>query len=334
VKQVISALRKAIIEDGPIVLGVGAVWLAMLIVLASKGVSGLRPSAYLGNLLLYVITLSVMAVFVLAGLLYRHRPKSPIGFLLGLLASSNWLAQVARGIPMLLAVAVLMPAFSAMKSSIPLFNSFSWDPVWVSADRMVHGTDPWRLLQPVFGFPIVTSLLSVAYHAWLFIVYAGSAYFCIFPKDRELRAQYFISYFACWTIIGVAMAIGFASVGPCFLAPLTGDHRFDEQMAYLYHANERYPVFVLGVRVGAPRLSLCNGWICRSDSRSGPWRRRDRRGHEACDNLPLGDSSGRQPSSIQGRHPRSASCIRARPLAVGPASSISRAAGQPSSRAS
>ena len=247
-KQVISAFRKAVFEDGPIIAGVAAVWLAMLVVLASKGVSGLHPSAYAGNLFLYLVTLSVMGVFVLVGLLFRARPESPIRYLFGLLSSSNWLAQVAAGIPMILAVAVLMPAFSAMKSSIPLLNSYSWDPVWIAADRAIHGTDPWRLLQPVLGFPIVTSLLSVAYHAWLFIVYAGSAYFCIFPKDRELRAQYFISYFALWTVVGVAMAIGFASVGPCFLAPLTGDHRFDEQMAYLHYANGQHPVFVLAVQ--------------------------------------------------------------------------------------
>jgi PAP2 superfamily len=248
VKQVISAFRKAIVDDGPIMAGVGMMWLAMLIVLASKGVSGLHPSAYAGNLFLYLVTLSVMGVCFVVGLLCRARPKSPIRYLFGLLANSNWLAQVVAGIPMMLAVAVLMPAFSAMKSSIPLFNSYSWDPVWIAADRTIHGTDPWRLLQPVLGFPVVTSFLSAAYHAWLFIVYAGSAYFCIFSKDRELRAQYFISYFALWTVVGVALAIGFASVGPCFLAPLTGDHRFDAQMAYLHHANERYPVFVLAVQ--------------------------------------------------------------------------------------
>ncbi|MCL6684579.1 phosphatase PAP2 family protein [Sphingomonas alba] len=220
----------------------------MLAILATRGVSGFRPSGYLGNLLLYVLTLGVMSVFVLGSLLFRHRPKSPIRFLWSQVASTSWMARIARGFPMLVVVAVLIPAFSAMKSSIPLFNTYSWDPVWIAADRAIHGTDAWRLLQPVAGFPIVTSLLSVAYHAWLFIVYAGSAYFCIFPRDRELRARYLISYFACWTIIGVAMAIMFASVGPCFLAPLTGDHHFDPLMSYLYSANQQYPVFVLPVQ--------------------------------------------------------------------------------------
>ncbi len=246
--RLISTFRQAVAEDGPIVAGLAAVWLGLLLILASQGVSGLRPSAYAANLLLYLVTLGVMAVFVFVGLLNRARPKSPISFLLGLIAGGNWLAVVVRGLPMLAAVVVLMPAFSAMKSSIPLFNSHDWDQTWIAADQAIHGGDPWRLLQPILGFPIVTSLLSVAYHAWLFLVYAGSVYFCFFAKDRELRARYFIGYFAIWTVVGVAMAVAFASVGPCFLAPLTGDHRFDQQIAYLRSANEHYPVFVLAVQ--------------------------------------------------------------------------------------
>ena len=247
-KRLVSAFRQSLAEDGPIVAGLGAVWLALLILLASKGVNGLQPESYAANLFLYLITLCVMGVCVFVGLLYRTRPKSPIGFLLGLIASGDWLVKVARGIPMLAAVVVMMPVFSAMKSSIGLFNSYHWDETWIAADQAIHGTDAWRLLQPVLGFPIVTSLLSVAYHAWLFLVFAGSVYFCFFAKDRELRAQYFIGYFSIWTIVGAAMAVAFASFGPCFLAPLTGDHRFDEQMAYLYAANEQHPVFVLAVQ--------------------------------------------------------------------------------------
>ena len=247
-KRSISAFRQALAEDGPIVAGLAAVWLALLVLLASKGVNGLRLDAYAANLLLNFVTLGVMAIFVFAGLLYRERPASPIGFSLALLTNGDWLANIARGLPMWIAVIVLMPAFSAMKSSIPLFNSYSWDPAWIAADRAIHGMDPWQLLQPVLGFPIVTSLLSVAYHAWLFLVYAGTVYFCFLAKDRELRAQYFIGYFAIWTVVGAAMAVAFASVGPCFVAPLFGDHRFDEHMAYLRAANEQYPVFVLGVQ--------------------------------------------------------------------------------------
>lgn len=146
---------------------------------------------------------------------------------------------------MLLALIVFMPAFSAIKSAIARFAPYSWDPTWIAVDRAIYGTDAWRLLQPVLGFPIVTSMLSVAYFAWFFLIYSGSIYFCFLSHDPELRAQYFMSYFATWTVCGVCLAIAFASVGPCFVGPLLGIHTFDAQIAYLNAANEHYPVLIL-----------------------------------------------------------------------------------------
>jgi hypothetical protein len=97
----------------------------------------------------------------------------------------------------------------------------------------------------LLGYPIVTSLLSVAYVLWFFLIYSGSIYFCFLSRDAERRARYFISYFATWTVCGVCLAIAFASVGPCFVGPLMGIHTFDAQMAYLNAANEHYPVLIL-----------------------------------------------------------------------------------------
>jgi hypothetical protein len=162
VKRAITALRLALVNDGPIVAGLGAVWIALLILLASKGVNGLQPESYAANLILYAFTLFVMGVFVFMGLLYRARPESPISYLFELVASGEWLVKLARGLPMLAALVVMMPAFSAMKSSIGLFDTYHWDSTWINADQAIHGADAWRLLQPVLGFPIVTSGLSVA----------------------------------------------------------------------------------------------------------------------------------------------------------------------------
>jgi len=160
-------------------------------------------------------------------------------------ASGEWARRFARGLPMLMALIVFMPAFSAIKSAIARFTSYSWDPTWIAVDRAIHGTDAWRLLQPVLGFPIVTSMLSIAYFVWFFLIYSGSIYFCFLSRDQELRARYFISYFATRTVCGVCLAIAFASVGPCFVGPLLGMHNFDAQVAYLNAANEHYPVLIL-----------------------------------------------------------------------------------------
>lgn len=244
-KEVIRDLRRTATEDWPILAGACGIWAVLVLMLAAKGVNGLQAASYRNNLSLYLLTLVVMALLAAGWKLYRARPDSPIGFLIRLAGDREVVSRFVRGVPMLAALAIFMPVFSAMKSAIPLFNSRNWDAAFIAADQAIHGGDVWLRLQPLLGFPIVTSALSIMYFLWFFVIYAASIYFCFFSRDRELRAQYFITYFASWTICGVFLATLFASVGPCFVGPLLGDHRFDEQMAYLRAANEHYPVLIL-----------------------------------------------------------------------------------------
>ena len=109
--------------------------------------------------MLYLGGLALMALFVIGRMLYRERPQSPIRFLAALAANPGWVRRFAQGLPMLLALIVFMPAFSAMKSAIGRFHPYAWDPTWIALDHAIHGRDPWRLLQPVLGYPIVTSAL-------------------------------------------------------------------------------------------------------------------------------------------------------------------------------
>jgi hypothetical protein len=245
VKQVWSEWTRSATEDWPIVAGAGSVWAVLVLLLAAKGLDGLDPASYRSNLLLYLVTLAILAVLAAAWALYRARPKSPIDFLVRLITDGGGGKRFVRGVPVLAALVIFMPAFSVMKSAIPLFNPQIWDAVFIQADQAIHGRDAWRMLQPVLGYPIVTAALSIMYVVWFFVIYASSIYFCFLSVDRELRTRYFIAYFATWTICGVVLATLFASVGPCFVGPLLGDQQFDEQMAYLRGANEHYPILIL-----------------------------------------------------------------------------------------
>ena len=135
-----------------------------------------------------------------------------------------------------------------MKSAIPLFNDYGWDGTFINWDIALHGRDAWRVLQPFIGFPLITSLLSIAYHLWILLIYGGTIFLTLYCSDRTLRVRYFSAYFAAWTINGVVLAIVFSSVGPCFVEPLLGNKHFAEQMRYLNHANENFPVMVLRVQ--------------------------------------------------------------------------------------
>ena len=151
------ALRAYIRDVSPILVGVALVWLTLLALLAWQGVNGLRIASYANNLVLYLSSLLFFVVFLVGRQMIRDKPASPIAYLLDLATQPGWQHRFARGAPMLLALVVFMPAFSAMKSAIPLFHDYNWDTVWVEADRAIHGTDPWMLLQPVLGWPPLTS---------------------------------------------------------------------------------------------------------------------------------------------------------------------------------
>jgi len=84
-----------------------------------------------------------------------------------------------------------------MKAAIPLFNEFGWDAVFIQADRVIFGTDAWKILQPVLGYPIVTSALSIAYHAWILLIYAGGIYFAVYQRQIGRRyIAYHPSFFS------------------------------------------------------------------------------------------------------------------------------------------
>jgi PAP2 superfamily len=215
--------------------------------LASRGISAFRPDSYLANLILFFYVALVWAIVRILKILFVDRPEAPTRMIMATFISRELLPRYISAGVVLACLLAFMPAFSAMKGNISAFNAYSWDNVFITLDRQIHGNDPWRVLQPLIGYPIVTSVLSGFYHVWLILLYAISFYFLV-HKDRQLRQRFFLSYFLCWSVIGVGMAIAFASVGPCFAEPIAGRNDFAPLMHYLRQADQSYPVLVLDVQ--------------------------------------------------------------------------------------
>lgn len=245
---IIAGFRTRLNDDGPILCALVCSWIFVILFLSHKGLTGLSWISCIENLKLYLFALGVVATVMGARQLYIARPASPLRYLARYTSNPAFVIELVGGLPMLAAMVLYIPIFSSVKTAFPALLNYSWDPTLIAADRMIFGTDAWRVLQPVFGFPIVTSALSFAYHIWIVLIYGGGAFFCFFVRDRELRAQYFITRFLSWIVMGMILASAFASVGPCFVGPITGNHHFDDQMAYLRMANTHYPVLVLPVQ--------------------------------------------------------------------------------------
>jgi PAP2 superfamily len=235
-------------DDKPIIITAAICYIAIALTLAFYGVNPLRPGSYVSNIAIYASCFAFYISYRVLKLLYIQRPESPVQAIIEHELSTERIASYVRGFPVLLCLIVFMPVFSALKSSIPLINDFGWDSQFIALDREIHGDDPWRILQPVLGHPLVTSIFSMFYHVWIMLIYAGGLYFCLNKTHIEIRKRYLMSYFLAWSIVGGLLAILFASVGPCFALPMLGLDHYQPLMQYLREANESYPVLVLEVQ--------------------------------------------------------------------------------------
>jgi len=241
-------LQGLIVADIPIYFVSGLLLAFCLVVFAAYGI-GVGPELIAANARLYAVAGFAMAVVDTIGLLWRHRPDSPTAFLIATWRRRlNAPATIAR-LPLFAIAIVFMPFFSKMKSMIPLFNDFEWDPTFIAWDRTLFlGHDAWEVLQPVFGYPAVTAAMAGLYHAWMLLIYMGTLFFVFHPAAAGIVRQYFLGFVLIWTVIGGGLATLLASVGPCFVGPILGDTTFDAQMAYLHAANEQFPVLTVNVQ--------------------------------------------------------------------------------------
>jgi len=244
----LAPFRARLIADAPTLAITLVLFLLCLSLMASKGVY-MAPSLFGMNAQLCLASAAVGLLLDMGWRLYKFRPASPTAFLKDHYLRPEFRNRVLAGVPMLLVFLVFMPFFSKMKSMIPLFNDYTWDPLFIAWDQaLFFGRDGWEVLQPLFGYPAITALLAALYHLWFLLLYPGCLFFCFFRIDELTRRRFFLSFVLTWTVIGGAMATAFASVGPCFLEPLLGNPHFADQMAYLNAANGQFPVMTLKVQ--------------------------------------------------------------------------------------
>lgn len=236
------------VADAPLYVVATALLAACLALFAAHGVS-VGADAILANARLYLLAATAWLVIDSGWLLFRERPRRPTAFLLARYRARLLRPHVLVSVPMLALVIGFMPFFSKLKSIIPLFNAYTWDATFIAWDRaLFFGHDGWEVLQPVLGYPAITALLALLYHAWFLLIYLGTLFMLFWPSAGQVRRQYLLAFFLSWTLVGGALAAVFASVGPCFLEPIIGNPAFADQMAYLRAADAAVPVMTLDVQ--------------------------------------------------------------------------------------
>lgn len=222
--------------------------ISSLTLLASKGINGFQTKSVVLNIQLTLTCIIFWIGLSFLWTLVKSRPDHPLQFAKDFAAQNLNPAVIGRHLPIVIALALFMPVFSAMKSSISLFADYHWDATFTRWDEIIHFGDAWRLIHPLVGYPLGTFILNLFYNFWIVVIYAVTLFLGLRTKNPELRERFLISYFLCWSLLGVAGAIGLASVGPAFVGPLLGQTHFDPQMQYLEDANTHYRIISVEVQ--------------------------------------------------------------------------------------
>ena len=216
-----------------------------------------RKTATIGFIVKSMFTtalpMAVLCLLVLRFIQYAVfiKPASPVGQLVAdVRAIFNTPRRMLNGLPVFIALVLENKAAMELKANIPAIVPFSWDERFMELDRWVHfGADPWRILQPLLGFPPVTFLISVSYNAWLLLLFWLWAWFAFTEKYTELRTRFFLAFILTLMIGGGIMAAAFSSAGPVYYELLgLGSEPYGGLLAYLNAANQQLPIWALDVQ--------------------------------------------------------------------------------------
>ena len=220
----------------------------------------LRPDLEPSNFLIMAAGFTAFSIPIMfIGLLFTRfyhlvryvKPERPIPALIA--DMKQYLAdrrRLAHGLPMVLVMILFMYVFVELKAKIPGINPYSWDAAIAGFEAKLHfGLQPWQILQPVLGHPIITFLINVNYNAWFAVMWIVWVYFAFSERTSETRTRFFLTFFIAWIIGGGLMAIYFSSAGPCYYGRIgLSPDPFAGLMIYLRGVNETYPIWAIQVQ--------------------------------------------------------------------------------------
>lgn len=157
--------------------------------------------------------------------------------------------RILSGVVAMLAVSIFASTFTTVKILIPEMNPYSWDPLFATLDRTLHGgIDPYRLLMPILGTPYITTFMNIAYHFWFFLFYFIVSMACFDRKNTVRRNTLLLSFLLTWIIGGNLLATVFSSAGPPYYQIFGYGDTFVPLFDTLKEFSKISPVWVLEVQ--------------------------------------------------------------------------------------
>jgi len=212
------------------------------------------------TLTFWMLLVAAVIGFAVAGIRRRHQRP--------LISAWLWLREYLDDGPMIwggLIVMALFPIFgwnfAFIEALIPIVHPFRWDATFAAWDGWLHfGRQPWEWLQPLLGFPLVSSFLSCAYAGWFFVLYGVTVTLAFRRRDPVTRMQYLLCALLTWMVTGNLLGIVFSSAGPEYFGRVTGlADPFQPLMDYLRGATAVWPIYTVTLQEKMWQLYLING---------------------------------------------------------------------------
>ncbi|MEX0308169.1 MAG: phosphatase PAP2 family protein [Ruegeria sp.] len=182
--------------------------------------------------------------------IFSVKPKKPIQWMLqDLRAKLTDTEKAPDAVIGYVSIVAMIMTFMFLKDEIHALNPSLWDTQFAKWDRFLHGgVDPWTLLWPILGSPLVTTAVNLAYHIWFPMMYIAVCVACLDRRDPVRSTVYLVSFALSWFVGGNILATVFASVGPVYFEPFNLGTDFAPQMELLRQSNEISPVWALDVQ--------------------------------------------------------------------------------------
>jgi hypothetical protein len=211
-----------------------------------------RMAGLLATVLVYLVPWFVLVLLVRRVILLAVVDKStrPLQDMSGILKSlvmrpSLWGGGAIR----LVLISFFIGSFGFQKELVAVLNPFSWDVALADLDRVLHfGVDPYALLVPVFGSPLATTSLNVAYHAWFFLIYFVTFVACFARRDHAASAAFLSGLVLTFAFGGNGLATAMSSAGPVYFERMGLGDTFVPLMTLLADNAQSSPVWALQVQ--------------------------------------------------------------------------------------
>ena len=210
-----------------------------------------HPVMYLDTGIVITTTLLIGFVFYLGArcywiMIFRRPPELARYLWEDLKRGALKPERYVRALPIFLGTIFFLSAFTSMKQMISAIQPFSWDQPLAAIDKLIHfGVDPWRILQPMLGFPFVTWGINIVYNLWIVGLFLALYWQLFSLKNLQIRMQFFYAFCLSWAINGTFLAIVFSSAGPCYFERLVGSAYFEPLMGYLREASTKF--FIMAI---------------------------------------------------------------------------------------